>query len=157
MTYWTAAYTNPNAEHKARDAIEALDRGTCLPTFAKVYYTGGRKKAFERPVMNRYILVALHGRDDDAWSQVAHADGVHKVICAFDADGYPVPSRVAEKEVERLMWVHMTGALNSVQHRAANGRFVKPRRRRARPRPGKKARSLTYIKGGNTDAISQSA
>jgi transcription antitermination factor NusG len=151
MTYWTAAYTNVGAERKARDSIEALDRGTCLPTFAKVYYAGGRKKAFERPILNRYILVALHDRNDEAWSQVAHADGVHKVICASDENGYPVPSRVADKEVERLMWAHMTGAFNSVQHRSANGQFQKPRRRRCRPRAGKKARSLTYIKGANQD------
>lgn len=157
MTYWTCCYTDVGAERKARDGIEALDRGTFLPTFAKVYYAAGRKKAFERPILNRYILVALHGKQDPAWSEVAHVEGVHKVICTFDDAFQPVPSRVAESEVERLMLMHMTGALNSVQHRSANGRFVKPRRRRARPRAGKKARSLTYIKGANPHAISQLA
>lgn len=157
MTYWVCCYTVPGGERKARDGIEALDRGTFLPTFAKVYYAGGRKKAFERPILNRYILVALHDKGDPAWSQVAHVEGVHKVICTFGDAFQPVPSRVAEKEVERLMLMHMSGALNSVQGRASNGRFVKPRRRRARPRAGKKARNLTYMKGANPHAISQLA
>lgn len=157
MTYWVACYTDVGAERKAQDGIEGLGRGTFLPTFAKVYTAGGRRKAFERPILNRYILVALHDRSDEAWSQVAHADGVHKVICAFDENGYPVPSRVADKEVEHLMWAHMTGAFNSVQHRSANGQFQKPRRRRCRPRAGKKARSSTYIKGANQDGMQQAS
>jgi transcription antitermination factor NusG len=157
MTYWTAAYTSVNAEIKARDGIEALDRGTFIPTFAKVYYKDGRKKAFERPILNRYILVALRGRDDAAWSQIAHVEGVTRLIGNYDDGGQLIPSPVAPKEIERLMWAHMTGALNNIQHRAANGRFTKPKVRRARPRAGKKVRSRTYIRGANQDAISSAA
>lgn len=162
MTYWTAAYTQVNAERKARDAIEAQDRGTFIPTFAKIYYLNGRKKEFERPILSRYILVALEGRDDDdGLSAVMNAEGVQGVFCTYHLDhkGLPVARaiRVPDKEVERLMMLHVTGALNSIQHRNAAGRFAKPRRRRCRPRKGKKASNLTYIRGANQDDMQQAS
>lgn len=152
MTYWVCCYTHVGCERKAQEGIEALDRGTLLPTFAMTSYSAGLKSSSERPVLNRYVLIALYGREDHAWSQIAHVEGVHRVICTYDADGSLAPSRVSEKEVQRLMWTHMTGALNRVQGRASNGCWAKPRKRRARPRPGKRVRSLTYIKGANHHA-----
>lgn len=152
MTYWAACYTDVGAERKARDGIEAMDRGTLLPTFAKVYYEGGRRKAFERPILNRYLLVALHSKDDPAWSSINQLEGVHNVL-----QNNGVPVRVYDREIINLTLAHVMGSCNAVQARAANGQFTKPRRRRARPRPGKKARSSTYIKGQNPHVISQAA
>lgn len=152
MTYWIACYTDVAAERRARDGIEALDRGTLLPTFAKVYYTGGRRKAYERPILNRYLLVALQGQDDPVWSEIGHVDGVHRVLTMNGT-----PCRVPDQEIIRLTFAHAMGDYNTVQHRAANGRFEKPRRRRARPRAGKKARSTTYIKFSPTHVISQAS
>ena len=152
MTYWVACYTDVGAERKAQGGIEGLERGTLLPTFAKVYVAGGRQKAFERPILNRYILVALHSRDDEAWSEIKHVEGVHDVLTNFG-----VPSRVSDKEIERLTLMHAYGACNVIQPRAVNGRYEKPKRRRARPRAGKKARSTTYIKCQIPGAISQAA
>lgn len=152
MTYWACCYTDPGSERNARDGIEKLDRGTLLPTFAKIYYSDGRRKAFERPILNRYILVALHAKDDPAWSEINHVEGVHSVL-----QNEGIPSRVSDREIINLTLAHAMGACNAVQARAANGQFTKPRRRRARPRAGKKARSSTYIKGQNPYAISQSS
>lgn len=149
MTYWAACYTDVAAERKARDGIEGLGRGTFLPTFAKIYCAGGRRKAFERPILNRYLLVALEGQDDEAWSEIKHVEGVHDVLTNFG-----VPSRVSEQEVSRLMLAHVFGSFNSIQARTINGRFARSKRRRARPRAGKKARSPTYIIGANPNDIS---
>ncbi len=152
MTYWVACYTDVAAEKRARDGIEALDRGTFLPTFAKIYSVGARRKAFERPILNRYLLVALNGRDDEAWSQIKHVEGVHDVLTNFG-----VPCRVSDQEVIRLMLAHAMGDYNTIQPRAVSGRYRRSKRRRARPRAGKKARSTTYIIDGNTNAIQQAS
>lgn len=157
MTYWAAAYTTPGSERKARDNIEAANRGTFIPTFTKTFVAGGRRKTFERAYLNRYILVAFHEKDDeDGLSAVMNAEGVHKVFCTQTVNDkgqlVSVPCRVSDKDVERLMWSHIMGDGNVTLHRGANGRFAKPvqpRKRRARPRKGKKARSLTYITGAN--------
>lgn len=156
MTYWAACYTDVGAECKARDGIEVLDRGTFLPTFARVYYSGGRRKAFERPILNRYILVALRDRQDEAWSSINHVEGVHKVLCN---DGFPC--RVADRDVVSLMMAHVSGACNSVQHRDAQGRFSRRQRnpsRRRRPRKGKKYMgNVTHINGNAGNATKQAS
>lgn len=148
MTYWTACYTEPRAEYKARQGVETLDRGACLPTFVRRHIHRGRLRATERPILQRYLLVALEGPDDEAWSAINHIVGVHHVLTNNSK-----PCRVSEPEVARLMLAHATGAHNVTQARAANGRYDKKRRRRARPRAGKKARSSTYIIGEQSSGI----
>jgi transcriptional antiterminator NusG len=124
-----------------RSGIEALDRGACLPTFVHGYVFRGRLRTTEHPIIPNYVLVALNGIDDDAWSAINHVEGIHRVLTNNGK-----PGRVSEKEVADLMLAHATGAHNRIQARAANGRFEKKRRtRRSRPRPGKRARSSTYI------------
>lgn len=152
MTYWAACYTDVAAERKARDGIEALNRGTLLPTFAKVDLFGGQRKAFERPILARYLFIALHSKDDEAWSQINHVDGVQRVLVNENK-----PARVSDQEIIRLTLAHAMGDCNVIQTRAANGRYQKPKRRRSRPRAGKKARSSTYVKGRDLNAISQAA
>jgi transcription antitermination factor NusG len=135
MSYWTVAYTSPGAERKARDGIQALDRGTFVPTFAKVWYREGRKNSFERPLLSRYVLFALNHADDPIWGEINHVDGVQRVLAHNG-----VPANASEIEIGRLMLGHATGAYNQIQYRDAGGRFRKQKRRRPRPRPGKRVR-----------------
>jgi transcription antitermination factor NusG len=141
--FWAACYTGVGTERKARAGIEALGRGTILATFAK----STRCKDHERPLLSRYLLVALHGSQDHIWSIINDVDGVDRVLVNNGK-----PSRVTEPEVAEVMMAHATGAFNSVQARSSGGRFGKKRRRRARPRAGKKARNPTYIIGANQHA-----
>lgn len=142
--YWAACHTDVGAERKAQKGIEGLGRGTLLATYAK----STRCKDHIRPLLNRYVLVALLGHEDAVWSEVNGVDGVNRVLTNNDK-----PSRVADREVASLMIAHATGAYNSIQARSSGGRFGRNKRRRARPRAGKKVRNRTYIIGGNQHAI----
>lgn len=142
--YWIACYTDVGRERQVRGEIEAMERGAFLPTFAKIYTMKGKRKSYERPIISRYVLAALHGADDPAWSEINNIEDMkHGVLTNDDK-----PCRVACEEVSRLMIAHATGACNIIQTRASNGRFG--RKRRARPRKGKKARVSAYITCGNS-------
>jgi transcriptional antiterminator NusG len=148
MTYWTAAHTEPRIERKVRSGIEALDRGACLPTFVHGYVFRGRLRRTEHPIIKNYVLIALKGIEDDAWSAINHVEGVHRVLTNNGK-----PSRVSEEEVADLVLAHATGAYNRIQSRSASGHFEKRRTRRARPRKGKVARSSTYLIGQRSDGM----
>lgn len=131
--YWTACYTNVGAERKAQRGIEGLGRGTFLPTFVRGWVqVGGSCKLFERPLLNRYVLVGLASRDDPIWAQFADVDGVSKVL---SEGGFP--RRIGGDEVARMMMAHVMRTYNQIQVRQANGKFGRSRKRRRRPRHGK--------------------
>lgn len=148
MTYWTAGYTEPQSEYKARESIELLDRGAFLPTMVKTHVFRGRLRQTEHPILKRYVLIALESAEDEAWSAANHITGIHHVLTNNSK-----PGRVSELEIAGLMLAHATGAHNITTARTAAGRFAKRRRRRARPRKGKKARSSTYIVGEQSNGI----
>lgn len=141
---WTACYTQPGAEAKVRAGIEEIGFGTFLPTYAKCWYRDGRLRAQERPLMPRYILVAI---DESNRSKIGE---IHReLIEGVDH----LLGIVSETEVGRLMLAHATGAYNVVQMRDASGRFSqgrKQKKRRRRPRHGKTYRNSTSLSGTPT-------
>lgn len=150
MTYWAVCYTEPRCEIKGRDGVQGLERGAFLPTFVTTYMHRGRLRTTEQPILKSYLLVALNGIDDEAWSAIGHLDGIQRVIT-----NNCKPAKVSDHEVSRLMLDHVTGANDRIQYRSSStGRFErKKRRRRCRPRAGKKASSSTYIKGEANNGI----
>lgn len=136
--YWTACYTQPGQEAKVRAGIEDVGFGTFLPTFAKCWYRDGRLRAQERPLMPRYILVAVDETNRGKLGEI-HRELIKGVDHLL--------GKVRDTEVSNLMLAHATGEYNA-QVRAPNGQFAKtgdvsqkPKRRRSRPRAIKSAKA----------------
>lgn len=151
MSYWIACYCDVGAERKVRDEVQLRERGAFIPTFVKVFLQGGRRRSYERSLLNRYVFVALHDERDDIWGGFNDIDGVHRVIANSGR-----ASHVTDGEMVRITLPHASGEYNVVQARQANGRFGnstqstarKQKKRRRRPRAGKTYRNPTVSHTG---------
>lgn len=137
--HWTACYTDPGAERDVQIEIEKRDIGTLLPTYVTTWLFSGKVRAQETPILGRYVLIAVP------------AEGAERLIGIEGVQGI-LAGQITDREIERLMLAHMTGAYNQVRTRAANGRFAssaasprrKQKKRRRRPRAGKHVRNRTH-------------
>ena len=135
--YWTACYTLPGLEHKAREGIEDAGFGAFLPTYAKAWYRDGKLCAREQPLLSRYVFIAMP-EGDDTWGKLNDVDGIHRVLTNDNT-----PIRIAECDVSRLMLAHATGSEDVVQYGDKSTKYVPiVRRKKRRPRP----RSLRSLK-----------
>jgi hypothetical protein len=129
--YWTACYTQPGQEHKARAGIEDAGFGVFVPTFVRKGMFRGRLQTVEHPLMSRYIFVSIDESNDE------HIGEIHREL--IDGVSHLI-GPVRNQDVSRLMMAHAMGAFDVVTHRDASGRFAKYQKRRRRPRPGKRLR-----------------
>jgi transcription antitermination factor NusG len=135
--YWTACYTQPGQEHKARSGIEAAGFGAFVPTFVRKGMFRGRLQTVERPLISRYIFVSIDESNDE------HIGEIHREL--IDGVSHLV-GHVLSQDVHRLMLAHASGEFDKEeQPRNAAGRFGKiaepgkQKKRRSRPRRGSKS------------------
>jgi transcription antitermination factor NusG len=129
--YWTACYTQPGQEHKARAGIEAAGFGAFVPTFVRKGMFRGRLQTVERPLISRYIFVSIDESNGE------HIGEIHREL--IDGVSHMI-GRVDDEDVHRLAVDHALGRFNVQTHRDPSGRFAKYQKRRPRPRPGKRLR-----------------
>lgn len=139
MNRWIACYTQPGAEAKVRAGIEEIGFGTFLPTYAKCWYRDGKMRAQERPLMPRYILVAIDENNRRKLGEI-HRELIKGVDHLLGT--------VRDSEVSNLMLAHAMGDYN-IQVRAPNGQFARAellpnqpkKKRKPRPRAIKSAKA----------------
>ena len=136
-SYWAVAQTVSRMEHIVRREIEKLDRGAFLPTYGRYWKVDGRQFAKEYPLLGGYVFFLTRA---DNYAGVPDIDGVYRVLANPDGSA----KRVGDAEMARLVLGHAGGNHNRIDA----AKFTKyyrpePRRKRRRPRPGKRIRSIT--------------
>jgi hypothetical protein len=141
--YWTACYTLPGAEHKARAGIENVGFGTFLPTFVRKGMFRGRLTETVNPLISRYVFVAIDHANEEQIGEIHQEliDGVSHIV-----------GQVRDAEMHRLVMAHASGTFNVVTHRDNSGRFARYGKRRPRPRPGKRLRLRNHTDTTNHHA-----
>lgn len=143
---WIAAYVDPTQIKKARADIEGMDFGTFAPTCVETIRSARGERRVEHPILGPYLLIALQPHQMMNWTVLHGVGGVLRVLAV---DGRPL--EINGHEVSRLMYTHMTGALNFTTYRSGwksvtkNGSPVKvstkPKRSAQEVRQARKAKN----------------
>lgn len=129
---WGVARVFSKRAHRISQELADLSVGTFQPTYVRRWYVDGKLSAKERPLLPGYMLVHV-GED---WGELRDVEGVYGVLANAGR-----ASRVTEQEMARLTLGHASGAWNEIQ--AVPAERKRYSRRRRRPKPGKRARTLT--------------
>lgn len=134
--HWAVCQTFSSRVHRVRPEIEKIDRGTFLPTYARVWSSDGKLSIRERLLMPGYLFFVTKPED---WGAVKNVDGVYRVLTNGER-----ASRVTDSEMHRMVLDHALGRHNDVDlaglDRERAG--VTGRRRQRKPRASKRARSI---------------
>lgn len=137
-TYWAVCRTFSNRVHRVMPEIEKTNHGTFLPTYARVWSSGGKLSVRERVLFPGYLFFRTGAHD---WASVRDVEGVHQVLAQGER-----ASRVTDEEMHRMVLGHATRAYDE---RDLSGLDVEPRerkkRRRRRARPGKRLRAVGRV------------
>jgi transcription antitermination factor NusG len=138
---WAVCQALSSRVHRVRPEIEKIDRGTFVPTFARVWASDGKLSARERQLFPGYLFFVCGPED---WGAVAGVDGVYRVLTNDGSDGKRRASLVPEADMQRLVIGHATGAFNEIDLRGLERPSSKTtrRRKRTRSRPSKRARQV---------------
>lgn len=132
--HWAVCQTFSNQIHRVRPEVEKANRGTFVPTYARLWSKGGLPWSSECALMPGYLFFLT---EPEAWGEVKNIDGVCSVLTNAGMAG-----RVLDKEMHRIVLDHAMGAHNRFEgHLSAEPRKRYGKRRR-RPRPGKRARAV---------------
>jgi transcription antitermination factor NusG len=132
--HWAVCQALSSRVHRVRPEIEKIDRGTFLPTYARVWASGGKLSARERQLFPGYLFFRT---EPDNWGEVAAVDGVYRVLTKPGE----LAARVTDAEMNRIVLDHVSGRHNEVD---LSGLEQQRKRRRGRkPRASRRARSIT--------------
>jgi transcription antitermination factor NusG len=131
--HWAVCQTLSSRVHRVRPEIEKIDRGTFLPTYARVWASGGKLSARERQLFPGYLFFRTA---PDQWAAVAQVDGVYRVLTKPGE----LAARVSDAEMERMVREHVSGKHNEVDLSGLDRDPFK-RRRQRKPRASKRARA----------------
>ena len=131
--HWAVCQTFSNRVHRVRPEIEKANRGTFLPTYARLWSKGGLPWSKERQLMPGYLFFLT---EPDGWGAVRNTEGVYAVLTNEGR-----ASKVRDTEMCRLVLDHAMGVHNRIEA-GGLGDPAKKRygRRRRRPRAGKRMR-----------------
>lgn len=133
--HWAVCRTFSNRVHIVRPEIEKTNRGTFLPTYAKVWASDGKFSCRERALMPGYLFLFLS--EPSKWAEVKDVYGVFDVLANNGVAG-----RVRDSEMCRLVLDHITGARNDVNLDGLERQTLRQQRRIGRrPRASKRARA----------------
>jgi transcription antitermination factor NusG len=130
--HWAVCQALSSRVHLVRPEIEKIDRGTFLPTYARVWSSGGKLSARERQLFPGYLFFRTA---PDDWAAVANVDGVYRVL----ANG-ETASRVTENEMNRIVLEHISGTHNEVDLSGLEPGKRRRRRGNRKPRASRRAR-----------------
>lgn len=130
--HWAVCRVFSSRVHIVRTEIEKTDRGTFLPTYAKVWVADGKLCVKERALMPGYLFFKT---EPASWSEVKNVYGVFDVL-----NNNGQASRVTDAEMQLLVMGHVTGEHNDVSLEGLD-RLRPDRKRRRRARPSKRARA----------------
>ncbi|MFK4647200.1 transcription antitermination factor NusG [Bradyrhizobium ottawaense] len=131
--HWAVCQALSSRVHRVRPEIEKIDRGTFLPTYARVWASGGKLSARERQLFPGYLFFRTAPKE---WGAVANVDGVYRVLKNGEK-----AARISDADMGRIVLEHVTGAHNEVDLGGLDRVYGK-RKRQRRPRASKRARSL---------------
>jgi transcription antitermination factor NusG len=130
-TYWAVCRTFSNRVHRVMPEIEKTNHGTFLPTYARVWSSGGKLSARERVLFPGYLFFQTKA---DGWAEVSEIDGVDGVLAHGER-----ASRVTDAEMVRMVISHAT---REHDERDTTGLERATRRKRyRRPRQSRRARA----------------
>jgi transcription antitermination factor NusG len=131
--HWAVCQTLSSRVHRVRPEIEKIDRGTFLPTYARVWASRGKLSASERQLFPGYLFFRTA---PDDWAAVANVDGVYRVLTKPGE----LAARVSDAEMDRMVREHVSGKHNEVDLSGLEpGRRSK--RGNRKPRASRRARS----------------
>jgi transcription antitermination factor NusG len=132
--HWAVCQALSNRVHRVRPEIEKIDRGTFLPTYARVWSSGGKLSARERQLFPGYLFFRTGERD---WGAVANVDGVYRVLLNGEC-----AARISDDDMQRMVLDHVNGTHNEVDLGGLDRARSEKRRRQRKPRASKRARRM---------------
>jgi transcription antitermination factor NusG len=131
--HWAVCQAISSRVNRVRPEVEKTNHGTFLPTFARVWASGGKLSSRERALFPGYLFFMTDPHD---WGAVANVDGVYRVLRHGEK-----AARVPDADMERMVLGHVLGWHNEVDLEGLEKVQVeRKRRKRTRSRPSKRAR-----------------